>query len=307
MIPRVVAVVGPTASGKSALALDLARRLGAEILSADSVQVYRGLDVGTAKPTAEERAAVPHHLVDVVDLDQQFSVADFVRLARQAVEDIWARGRLPLVVGGTGLYVRALLEGYTLPPAPPDPRLRTALEALPSEELLEEIARRDPATAASIDRRNRRRLVRALEIMRQTGRPLSQLRGRSDPGLEALKIGLHRPRAALVERIDRRVEEMLRQGWLEEVRSLAEKGYGPHLRRLKALGYPELLDVVEGRRTLAEAVEAIKVSVRRYARRQMVWFRAEPGIRWVEAAEVVDCEPVLSWILAFAAGGGRDK
>jgi len=281
----VVALMGPTASGKSSLALALAERLGGEILSADSAQVYRGLDLGTAKPTPAERARVPHHLVDLRDLDEDFSLADFQRLAGPILQEVWSRGRLPLLVGGTGLYIRGLLEGYTLVEVPPDPALRQTLEARDSESLMAELRNRDPETAERVHPRNRRRLVRALEVCLQTGRPFSEFNRRVPPGYPRLKLGLRLPRPLLDERIGRRLEAMVRAGWVEEVRALAEKGWGPRLRRLRILGYPELLDVVEKVRSLESALEEIARATRRYARRQETWLRAEPGLEWMDVPQ----------------------
>lgn len=278
----VVAIMGPTASGKSSLALALAERLGGEILSADSAQVYRGLDVGTAKPTPQERARIPHHLLDLRDPDQGFSLADFLRLAGPALEEIQTRGRLPLLVGGTGLYLRGLLEGYTLVEVPPNPELRARLEALQTEVLLTDLQARDPETAERVDPRNRRRLIRALEVCIQTGRAFSEISRRVPPEHPRLKLGLRVPRAVLTERIDRRLEAMVESGWVEEVRFLVEKGWGPCLRHLRILGYREILDVVEGQRPLQEALEEIRLATRRYARRQETWLRAEPGLEWID-------------------------
>lgn len=282
MSRTVVAVMGPTASGKSALALALAERFGGEIVSADSAQVYRGLDVGTAKPDAAERARVPHHLLDLRDPDQDFSLADFQRLATAALEEVWGRGRLPILVGGTGLYVRGLLEGYTLVEVPPDPDLRRSLEERETAALMAELSARDPVTAGRVDPRNRRRVIRALEVCLQTGRPFSECCRRVPPGYQGLKLALRVPREVLGQRIDRRLEAMVRAGWVEEVRTLAEKGWGPSLRRLRILGYPELLDVVEGKRALEPALEEIRLATRRYARRQETWLRAEPGVEWLD-------------------------
>lgn len=279
----VVAVMGPTASGKSALALALAERFDGEIVSADSAQVYRGPAIGTARPSAAELARVPHHLLDLRDLDEDFSLADFQRLAAAVVEDLHARGKVPFLTGGTGLYVRGFLEGYTLVEARPDPELRLALEARDTADLVAELRTRDPETASRVDPRNRRRLVRALEVCRQAGRPFSEVSRRHPPDYRVLKLALRVPREVLGERIDRRLEAMVRAGWVEEVRALAEKGAGPALRRLRILGYPELLDVVEGTRPLEEALEEIRLATRRYAKRQETWLRAEPGAEVLEA------------------------
>ncbi|MEW6282226.1 MAG: tRNA (adenosine(37)-N6)-dimethylallyltransferase MiaA [Candidatus Eremiobacterota bacterium] len=281
MIP-VVAVVGPTASGKTSLALALAERFPAEIVSSDSALIYRGADVGTAKPTAEERARVPHHLLDLRELDQSFSLAEFQSLAGQAVRDIHARGRLPLVVGGTGLYVRGLLQGYELPEAPPDPDLRLRLNATPLPELVEQLLRLDPA-AERLDLKNPRRVARALEVCLTTGQPFSALQRKRDSGLRSLLLGIRWSREELHRRIAARTRQMVQEGFVEEVRDLAEKGYGPHLRRLKLIGYAEVLDVVEGRLSLVEALDRIELVTRQYARRQMTWFRREREIVWLEA------------------------
>lgn len=294
----VVAVLGPTASGKSGLALRLAERFGGEIVSADSAQVYRGADLGTAKPSAEERARVPHHLIDVRDLDEDFSLADFQALAGAALRDIHARGRLPILVGGTGLYVRGLLEGYTLSATPPDPALRQALQARDVEDLVRDLRSRDPVSADRIDPRNRRRVERALEVCLQTGRPFSEGSRTAPTGYRSLKLALRVERTVLVERIDRRLREMVQAGWVEEVRALAEKGHAPSLRRLRILGYPDLLDVVEGERRLEDALEGIRVATRRYARRQVTWLRAEPGVQWIEGADEVEAERRLRAFLS---------
>lgn len=277
-------MVGPTASGKSSLALSLAQALGGEIVSADSAQVYRGLDIGTAKPSREEQALVRHHLIDLCDPSEYFSVADFQNLAQQTIADISARGKLPFVVGGTGLYVRALVRGYTLPAeAEPDPALREELNRTPLPELLAELERVDPVAYERIDRHNPRRVVRAVEVFRQTGVPFSANYQTRDSGLDALWLGLRWQQARLDERIALRTRQMLDAGFLEEVRALAEKGYGPSLRRLKLIGYPEMLDVVEGALSLEEAVTVLERSTRRYARRQLKWFRREKDIQWLDA------------------------
>lgn len=298
----VVAVLGPTASGKSGLALRLAELLGGEIVSADSAQVYRGADLGTAKPTPEERARVPHHLVDVRSLEEDFSLADFQALAGEALRDIHARGRLPFLVGGTGLYVRGLLEGYTLGEHPPDPELRRALQAREVEDLVRQLRELDPVSAERIDPRNRRRVERALEVCLQTGRPFSEGSRTRPSGYRSLKLALHVERPALVERIALRLERMVQAGWVEEVRALAEKGHAPSLRRLRILGYPELLEVVEGARPLAEALEAIRVATRRYARRQVTWLRAEPAVQWIAGPDEEDAARRIRAFLADARG-----
>jgi tRNA dimethylallyltransferase len=282
-------IVGPTASGKSALALHLAGELAAEIVSADSVQVYRGLDIGSAKPTFDERARVPHHLIDVADPDEQFDAARFRALASRAINDIEGRGRRVVVAGGTGLYVRALLGGL-FPSPPKDPELRSSLtqeaKRLGREALWERLAASDPAAAGRIHPHDLVRIVRALEVIALCGRPLSDLQAGhafAERAYRYVKVGLRLPREELYRRIEERVEAMLASGWLEEVRSLVSR-WGPEVRALQSLGYRQLAAHLAGRLSLEEARGQIIRDTRRYAKRQLVWFRADPQILWLEAA-----------------------
>ncbi|MBI3924899.1 MAG: tRNA (adenosine(37)-N6)-dimethylallyltransferase MiaA [Armatimonadetes bacterium] len=286
--PVVVAVMGTTATGKSDLGLWLAERFGGEIVSADSAQVYRGLDIGTAKPSLEERALVPHHGIDVVDPDQEFSLADFQRLASRAVEEIHSHGKPAFLVGGTGLYVRGLLEGYRLAQAPPDPDLRRQLGCLSLSELVDRLGELDLVALERVDRKNPRRVMRAIEICLTDRGPLPESGGREDPGYRALKLGLRMSRERLNARIDLRAERMVQEGLLEEVRRLVEKGYRPHLQRLKLIGYPEMLDVLEGRLTLRQAVEELKKNTRRFSKRQMTWLRSERDLHWIDLDHAAD-------------------
>jgi tRNA dimethylallyltransferase len=279
-------IVGPTASGKSGAALGLAERFGAEIVSADSVQVYRGLDIGSAKPTPEERRRVPHHLIDVVGPDEPFDAARFRALATLAVEDIWGRGRRAIVAGGTGLYVRALLGGL-FPSPPSDPELRRRLRAEAAERgraaLWERLAQLDPEAAGRIHPRDLIRVVRALEVIQLTGRPLSELQAAHGFGEAVFRyrlVGLRLERAELYRRIEARLEAMLAAGWLEETRGLLAR-YGPEARALHSLGYRHLVAHLEGRLGLAEARDLTFRDTRRYAKRQLIWFRAEPEITWL--------------------------
>lgn len=284
---RVLAIVGPTAAGKSAVALEVAMRAGGEIVSADSMQVYRGLDIGTAKPSAAELALVPHHLIDLADPRHDFSVAVYQRLAREAVEDISRRGLLPVVVGGSGLYVRALLHPYDFAAPGANPAVRAALEqraaAEGPESLHAELLRADPAAAARIHPRDTRRLVRALEVWRVTGRPISASWQGEGFVYDALLVGLRVSPAELYARIEKRVEAMLEAGLLDEVRRLTGEGYSGALVAGQALGYKEIVAYLEGQVTLSEAVDRVKTATRRYAKRQMTWFRREPGVVWVDA------------------------
>ena len=283
-----VAVVGPTAVGKSRAALDLAERLGGEIVSADSRQVYRLMDIGTAKPTLQVRARVPHHLIDVVDPDEPFTLACYRDLALAAIAGIHQRGKLPLLVGGSGLYVRAVTEGLTVPAVPPDPALRLELEARAQSEgadiLHRELAAVDPASAQRIDPRNTRRVIRALEVWRRTGQPISRLQVVEPPPFRVLKLGLTAERGRLYNMIDQRVDRMMATGFLEEVRSLVSKGYHWDLPSMSGLGYRQLGEYLRGEVDLETAVRKIKYRTHRYARQQYTWFRLDdPAIHWFEA------------------------
>jgi tRNA dimethylallyltransferase len=279
----VLALVGPTASGKTALALELAPRLGAEVVSADAMLVYRGMDIGTAKPTPQERARVPHHLVDLVDPAEEFSVARFQPLARAAVADILGRGRVPLLVGGSGLYFHAVVDEFVFPPT--DDAVRARLEAETGSAGLPAMYRRlsdaDPAAAARIQPGNLRRVVRALEVIELTGRPFSSFRGAMDAPVSRYRltaVGLDPGTEALRARVAERVAGMAAAGLVDEVRRLAA---GPMSRTARqALGYRELLDAMERGTPVEAALEAVVRRTRAYARRQLAWFRRDPRVRW---------------------------
>jgi tRNA dimethylallyltransferase len=287
--PPLVVIVGPTGVGKTALSLELAETLRGEVVSADSRQVYRGMDIGTAKPTPEERARVPHHLIDILDPDQRFSLAEYQDRAYAAIADITRRGRLPLLVGGTGQYVRAVVEGWRIPRVPPDPVLRAQLRkraASDPQALYERLIELDPAAAEFVDPRNLRRVIRALEVCIKSGRPFSEQRGKSPPPDSTLQIGLTMERAALYERIDARVEVMVAQGLVQEVQALLEQGYDWSLSAMSSLGYLQLRGYLEGQISLQEAVTLIQSETRRYIRHQYNWFRLDdPRIHWLDAAE----------------------
>jgi tRNA dimethylallyltransferase len=286
-IPLVV-LAGPTASGKTALALALAARFGGEIVGADSRQIYRLLDIGTAKPTSAERARVPHHLLDVVWPDEPYTLAQYQADAVAAIADVAARGRLPLLVGGTGLYVRAVVDGLAIPAVPPQPALRAELEALAVAEgvaaLHARLAALDPAAAASSDPANPRRLIRALEICLVTGRPVSEQRGTRPTPYRPLFLGLDTERSILYGWADRRVDAMLAAGFVAEVEGLAARGYRWDLPALSSLGYREIGAALRGELTLPAAVERLKRATHAYIRRQLTWFRPDPRIHWLDAA-----------------------
>lgn len=274
-----IAIVGPTASGKSALAMRVAERLGGEIVSADSRQVYRGMDIGTAKPTVQERARVPHHLVDMVDPGERYDVLRYQRDARAALATIRARGHVALVVGGTGLYVRALLDGLDLGSLPHDPAVRARLESEDPTTLHDRLRAIDPEAAARVDARNRRRLVRYLEVATIAGGPVPRVRGAQIP---ALRIGLQPPRETLVAAIERRVRAMLDAGVLEETRALVARGIDPRLPSMSAHGYVHWAAHLRGEIDLETAIALTSRDVRAYSRRQMTWFRRDPDIRWFD-------------------------
>ena len=295
-------IVGPTASGKSAVALALAEKLGGEIISVDSMQVYRGLDIGTAKPSAEERARVPHHLIDVAEIAEPFDAAKFVQLARAAEQDIRARGRVPIFCGGTGFYFKAHLEG--LGDAPPaDPELRKQLEGTPVDELLRELAECDRATFDRIDKQNPRRVIRAIEVIRLTGKPFSEQRAEwskhearvTTP--ESQIFGLVRSPADLHTRINRRVDEMFARGLVEETRALLARGLEQNQTAMQALGYRQVAQHLQGKLTLPAAIELVKARTRQFAKRQMTWFRKQLNVEWISAGAQDDAETLASRIL----------
>lgn len=301
---RLVAIVGATATGKTALAIGLARTLGGEIINADSRQVYRGMDTGTAKPTPAEQAAAPHHLIDVADPDEPFTLARFLDLANAALDDVWSRGRRPIVVGGTGQYVWALTEGWRVPRVPPDRDLRSRLEELVARDgaaaLVRELHDVDPASAIAIDPRNVRRVIRAIEVTRATGRPFSVWQEKTAPGFETTIIGLRMERGPLYHRIDARVDAMLAAGLVEEVQRLNAAGYGCDLSSMASIGYRQVCAYLRGELPLADAVAQIKTETHRLARMQHTWFReSDPRIHWLDA----ESSALLSAARAAATGG----
>ncbi len=281
----VIAVVGPTAAGKTALSLDLAARLDGEVVNTDAMQVYRGMDIGTAKLPEAERRGIPHHLIDLLDIDEVASVADFQRLARAAIDDIRGRGKVPVLVGGSALYTRAVLDRFEFPgtDAAIRARLEDELASVGSGVLHDRLAALDPPAAAGILASNGRRIVRALEVIELTGQPFSA----TLPTLEyavpgALQVGLRIDRPTLHERIALRVELMWEQGLVEEVRGLLERGLRESTTAVKAIGYPETIGYLDGELTEAECKERIVIATRRFARRQEQWTSRDPRIQWLD-------------------------
>lgn len=285
-----IVVVGPTAVGKTELAIQLAERLNGEIVSADSRLFYRGMDIGTAKPTDSERARIPHHLINVADADEPWSLTVFQQAAQAAISEVHARGRIPFLVGGTGQYIRAVTEGWAPPSQQPDMHLRIALErwasAIGPEGLHARLASIDIQAADRILPGNLRRTIRALEVIFHTGQRFSEQRNRSRSPYSFLQIGLMRPREELYARVDARIQAMLEAGLVNEVRGLLDQGYSPDLSTLSAIGYREISAYLRGEMSLDEAVVQIKRLTRRFVRRQANWFReTDPGIRWFRAGE----------------------
>lgn len=280
---KLIVVLGPTAVGKSDVALKLARDLNGEIVSADSRQIYRGMDIATAKPTRAEQALVPHHLIDVVEPDEDLTLAEYQQRAYAAIEDIFARGKQPLLVGGTGLYVRAVVEGYNIPRVPPNMARRAELEQIPAPDLYARLQTLDPAIADTILPNNTRRMIRALEVIEATGAKMSDLQTRHPPPYPITQIGLSLPRPVLYARVDARIDMMIAQGLVDEVRELVEKQYSFELPSMTGLGYREIGAFVRGEISLDEAVTLLKSNTRKFIRHQGNWFRASDArIRWFD-------------------------
>jgi tRNA dimethylallyltransferase len=286
-----VLIVGPTAVGKTELSIRLAEKLDAEIISADSRLFYKGMDIGTAKPTIAERGRVPHHLIDVAEPDEIWSLAMFQEAAKKIIQEIQERGKLPILVGGTGQYVRSVTEGWSPPALEPDEKLREVLERWAEKigplALYDKLARLDAPAAKQIDYRNVRRTIRALEVIFKTGQRFSDQRQRLPSPYTILMIGLKRPRPELYARVDGRIEAMLAQGFQDEVRNLLAKGYSPDLPNLSAIGYREMIAVLQEKLSIEEAVVLIKRSTRQFVRRQANWFKEDdPTIHWFDAGTV---------------------
>jgi tRNA dimethylallyltransferase len=296
---RPVLIAGPTAVGKSGIALSLAEQLGGEIISADSMQVYRGLDIGTAKPSPADRARVPHHLIDICDLTESFDAVQFARLAHRAVAEIQSRGHVPVLCGGTGLYFKAFLEGLGEAPSA-DAKIRAELEAVPLENLLAELRERDPAAYEKIDKKNPRRVIRAVEVIRLTGKPFSAQRSRwgetlSSPNFktETKRSGLDRVSphqlycftrvsTDMHARINARVDAMFARGLVDETCELLKRGLAENKTAMQAIGYRQVVEHLRGERPLAETVELVKIRTRQFAKRQLTWFRAQKNLEWIE-------------------------
>jgi len=304
-IPLLV-IVGPTASGKSAVGTALAHRLDGEIVSADSMQVYRGMDIGTAKPSPGEQAEIRHHLIDAADPDEVFNVARYQELACEAIADTASRGKLPIMVGGTGLYVDAVVRGFLFPDEGRNPVVRQRLEREAAADaggapaLHARLALCDPEAAATIHPNDLRRIVRALEVFEVTGRPITELRRKHVPvnAYNARLFGLTMPREALAARIDARVDQMVAAGLVDEVRGLLQMGYDPEATAMQAIGYKEFAAYLAGREGLDQAIDAVKLETRKYSKRQMTWFRKHDDIAWIDVCHISGPSDAASEIVA---------
>lgn len=289
MPPKILVIVGPTASGKTRMAVELAQRHNGEVISADSMQIYRTMDIGTAKPTKEEMGGIPHHMIDVADPEEDFSVARYVEMAARCVDDVLERGKLPIVAGGTGLYIDSLLSGRTFAPFSPDSALRGELERELAEKggqaMLEALAQVDPEAAQRLHPNDHKRIVRALEVYRSTGKTITQHNRETQailPRYNALTIGLaFQDRQAMWRRIDQRVDEMVAAGLEDEVRRLLTRGISPKCTAMQAIGYKEFTQALSGEMTWQEAADVVKLRSRQYAKRQLTWFGRNPNTRWV--------------------------
>ncbi len=306
LVKPLVVIMGPTAVGKTAVSLHLARALQAEIISADSRQAYVGMDIGTAKATPAEQAVAPHHLLDIKKPDESLSLGEYLQLARAIIDELHGRDVLPLVVGGTGQYVRALIEGWQTPQVPPQPDIRKRLQAVAAEQggevLFARLQEADPQAAAAIDPRNVRRVIRALEVIEVSGRPFSEQQRKEPPPYSMLLIGLTRPRPLLYARADARIEAMFAEGFVDEVRDLLAAGYTPDLPAFSSLGYREVAAYVQGNIDLEEAKALLRRHTRQYIRRQYNWFRlSDERIRWFDLEEQGP-DDVLAVVQAWLAG-----
>lgn len=294
-----IAIVGPTGVGKTALSIRLAEEFHGEIVSADSRQVYRGMDIGTAKPDEEEQRRVPHHLLDLVEPGEPFTLAQYQQLAYRVIAEINRRGRVPFVVGGSGLYVRAVLEGLTIPRVPPNHGRRAELERADTVDLYQQLQRIDPRAAERIDPRNKRRVIRALEVSETAGEPITSLQTHRAPPYRILRIGLTLPRPLLYDRINARVDRMLVAGLVDEVRGLMKRGYELDTPAMSGLGYRQIASFVRGEATLDEAVRLLKRDTRRFVHHQYSWFRLDDvRIHWFDMS-AARYEDVRDAVTAF--------
>lgn len=286
ILPKLIVIIGPTASGKTGLAIKIAKKFGGEIVSADSRQIYRGMDIGTAKPPKKEMAAIPHHLIDIKNPDENYTVAEYKKDAVKAIRKIIKKNKLPILIGGTGLYIKSVIDNLDIPNVPPDAKLRARLEKEIQKKglafVFQKLVRLDPEAAYIVDPRNPRRIIRALEIALKTKKPFSAQRKTGRPIFDFIEFGIYWPKEKLDERINKRVDLMMREGLLKEVDGLVKK-FGASRQSFDAIGYREIIDYLNGKTTLAETMELMKKNTKNYAKRQMTWFKKDEKIRWVKS------------------------
>ncbi|RXT15205.1 tRNA (adenosine(37)-N6)-dimethylallyltransferase MiaA [Ammoniphilus sp. CFH 90114] len=304
---KLLVIVGPTAVGKTSLSIDLAKALDGEIISGDSMQVYKGMDIGTAKITEAEMDSVPHYLIDILEPDKDFSVADFQHQSRQLITEINLRGKLPMIVGGTGLYIQSVIYEYKFSEAQKDLSLRTALEEYTElhgkEALHQRLQAIDPITAKRLHQNDVKRVIRALEIYELTGKPMAEYQQRSSESpYQLCLLGLTMERTLLYERINMRVDLMISQGLVAEVQRLLDQGYDSSIPSLQGIGYKEVIDYLHGKTSLDEAIERIKKNSRNFAKRQLTWFRSMKDINWLDMTEPGDRAELVENIRSFVAG-----
>lgn len=307
-LPKLIAIVGPTASGKTSLGIEIAQKYNGEIISADSRQVYKKMNIGTAKPPGtwsdyDDTAVymiqgVPHYMIDIVDPGELFSLSHFKELARFYINHILKRGKIPIVVGGTGLYIWSIIDNLSLPPVPPNKKLRKSLEEKPLTELVALLSKLDPASAESIDLKNPRRVLRALEVVILTGKSFYEQRGKQEPNFSVLQIGIDLPREKLYSQIEERIDQQIKLGLVEEVASLEKQKYGWNLPSMSGIGYKQIGSYLRGEVDLATAITTLKRDTRHYARRQLTWFKRDKRIQWVTSPTFKEIESYIKNFLA---------
>jgi tRNA dimethylallyltransferase len=304
--PKIVVICGPTALGKTSIAIDLARAFSGEIVGADSMQIYRYMDIGTAKPTPDERSCVTHHMIDIVDPDEHFDAKQFAKMAQDKIMKLYVLGVTPFVVGGTGLYIKALVQGlFKAGPADSHVRERLKKEAriYGSDFLYKQLSQRDPDTAKRIHSNDTYRIIRALEVHELTGKTITELHREhmfSDKPFRVLKIGLHMDRELMYDRIDLRVDAMIKAGFIDEVKGLLDTGYPAGLKSMQSIGYRHLVDFIEGRCPWDETLRTLKRDTRRYAKRQLTWFKADPEIVWKKPEQLREIQRLIKKFLQAA-------
>lgn len=307
MTRKTIIIIGQTATGKSRLAIELAQKINGEIISADSMQVYRGMDIGTAKPTLEERQGIPHHLIDIRNPGEEWTVSDFVGETQNSKSKIQKQDKIPIIAGGTGLYLWSLLEGFSFPIIEANKEVRARLETVPTPTLYSQLSTIDPIAAAKINQNDKKRIIRALEVFELTGKPISEIqengKQKAESGTQGAEnrmiIGLTLPREELYERINNRVDDMIKKGLIDEVQGLLDKGYAKELNSFQALGYKEVVKYLDGEWDKEQMIEELKKRTRNFAKRQMTWFKRFKDVRWIDVSGKPDLDSALMRVETF--------